>query len=207
VLWNERLTEIWDISVWYFREVRPFSRRCSPGAPGTHLAGVGTEAAIATASAFEEPATAVGSITAGALNDTVELFGEALADGVDEASGTITQHDSAIFFHRDQMKTHGGKFVGQLRHGQAAKDPNLLPPQVERFGGRNQQPKLIRQAEARFGSGCAFATIRWRQGESSNGRTGLKSSLAHTRTSAALRRSILKPPWGTKFQTGRCLCS
>jgi hypothetical protein len=42
---------------------------------------VGTEAAIATASAQEEPTTAVGRGTAGALDQARELFGEALVDG------------------------------------------------------------------------------------------------------------------------------
>lgn len=67
---------------------------------------MGTEAAIAASGAFEEPATAVGGGTLRADDQARELFGEALADGVDKAHGTVAQHHSAIFFHRDQLKTH-----------------------------------------------------------------------------------------------------
>jgi len=49
-----------------------------------------TEAPIATASAFEKPATAVGCGTLRAGDQAGKLFGEALLDGVEESSGTRT---------------------------------------------------------------------------------------------------------------------
>ncbi len=63
----------------------------------SHLAGVRTEAAVATASAFEEPATAVGCGTAGATDLPRQFFGEALVDGVEESGRTIAHDDSAVF--------------------------------------------------------------------------------------------------------------
>jgi len=63
----------------------------------SHLAGVRTEAAVATASALEEPATAVGSRTLGAGDQAGKLFSEALVDSVEESGGTIGHDDSAVF--------------------------------------------------------------------------------------------------------------
>ncbi len=62
----------------------------------SHLAGVRTEAAVATASAFQEPATAVGCGAAGTVDQAGKLFGEALVDGVDESGRTVA-HDAAPF--------------------------------------------------------------------------------------------------------------
>jgi len=36
----------------------------------------------------------------GAVDQAGKLFGEALVDGVEKSSRTITEHDSAFFLHR-----------------------------------------------------------------------------------------------------------
>ena len=64
-----------------------------------------TKSPIATASAFEEPATAVGCGAAGAVDQASELFGEALVEGVEESGRTIAQYDSAVFFDGHQPKS------------------------------------------------------------------------------------------------------
>ena len=67
------------------------------------LQGYGQETAIATASALEEPATAVRCGALGATDLTGQFFGEALVDGVDESS--LTQHDSAVSIPWSQLES------------------------------------------------------------------------------------------------------
>ncbi len=70
----------------------------------SHFAGVRTEAAVATASAFGEPATAVGCGTLGAGDQAGKLFGEAPVDGVEKSGGAIAHHHSAVFRRSDRLK-------------------------------------------------------------------------------------------------------
>ncbi len=70
----------------------------------SHLAGVRTEFSIATASALEEPVTAVGRWTLGAGDQAGKLFGEAPVDGVEKSGGAIAHHHSAVFRRSDRLK-------------------------------------------------------------------------------------------------------
>src|SRR5579885_2409450 len=70
----------------------------------SHFAGVRTEAAVATASAFGEPATAVGCGTLGAGDQVRQFFGEAPVDGVEKSGGAIAHHHSAVFRRSDRLK-------------------------------------------------------------------------------------------------------
>jgi hypothetical protein len=79
---------------------------------------MGAEAAVATASALEEPATAVGCRALGAVDQAGKLFGEALVDDVEESSGPVAQHDSASFFDKHQSKSHRRKFFGRFWHSE-----------------------------------------------------------------------------------------
>jgi len=64
---------------------------------------VRADLSIATASAFEEPATAVGRWTLCAFDRAGKLFGEAPVDGVEKSGGAIAHHHSAVFRRSDQL--------------------------------------------------------------------------------------------------------
>ena len=110
---------------------------------------MGAEAAIFTASAFEEPATAVGRWTLRAGDQASRFFGEALVDGVEESGRSIAQDDSAVFFHRNQLESRRRKFFGQLRQREVAKGADRFPPQIERI--RPANPGQSRAAAQRAG--------------------------------------------------------
>ena len=63
------------------------------GTPGSHLAGVGAELAIAAADAPGEPPAATGNWTAGAGDQTGDLGGEALPDGLDQSRGAVVERE------------------------------------------------------------------------------------------------------------------
>ena len=82
--------------------------------PGPHLAGVGAKLVIASPGTRGEPSVALGGRTAGDADETGNLLGESLPNGVGEPRGPAADGELRQPFvgRGDQLEPAAGQFFG-----------------------------------------------------------------------------------------------